>query len=163
LNARFRVFYSRSIKTDVFFSFTFHLMLEFWRLGSAARSAVFMTPHSSFAFLHLRISSFSVFWCGYSLLLPYLCALVVPKLRRLGFGIQIRMARAALQIGVRELAKLAGVAPMTISRIETGQSSGQGETLAKIRRALETAGVIFIQENDDGPGVRLRKAKGKRK
>ena len=34
---------------------------------------------------------------------------------------------------------------------------------AKIRRALETAGVIFIQENDDGPGVRLRKAKGKRK
>ena len=73
------------------------------------------------------------------------------------------MARAALQIGVRELAELAGVAPMTISRIETGQSSGQGETLTKIRRALEAAGVIFIQENDDGPGVRLRKAKGKRK
>ena len=69
------------------------------------------------------------------------------------------MARAALQIGVRELAKLADVAPMTISRIETGQSSGQGETLTKIRRALESAGVEFIAENGGGPGVRLKKAR----
>ena len=26
-----------------------------------------------------------------------------------------------------------------------------------VRRALEGAGVIFIDENDEGPGVRLRK------
>ncbi len=71
------------------------------------------------------------------------------------------MARAALQIGVRELAELAGVAPMTISRIETGQSSGQGDTLVKIRRALESAGAEFIAENGGGPGVRLRKEKRK--
>jgi hypothetical protein len=49
---------------------------------------------------------------------------------------------------------------MTISRIETGQSSGQGD-IAKIRRALEKAGIEFIDENDGGPGVRLRKAKAK--
>jgi transcriptional regulator with XRE-family HTH domain len=78
-------------------------------------------------------------------------------------GSQIRMARAALQIGVRDLAELAGVAPMTISRIETGQSSGQGDTLTKIRAALEKAGVEFLDENGGGPGVRLRKAKPKRR
>jgi hypothetical protein len=30
-------------------------------------------------------------------------------------------------------------------------------TLAAIRAALEAAGVIFVAENGDGPGVRLRK------
>jgi transcriptional regulator with XRE-family HTH domain len=72
-------------------------------------------------------------------------------------GDQLRMARAALKLGVREVAELAEVAPMTISRIENGQSSGQGETLAKIRRALERAGVEFIAENGGGAGVRLKK------
>jgi hypothetical protein len=37
------------------------------------------------------------------------------------------------------------------------QSSGQGDTLAKIRRASRTAGIEFIDENGDGPDVRLRK------
>jgi hypothetical protein len=31
--------------------------------------------------------------------------------------------------------------------------------MAAIRRALEKAGVIFVEENGDGPGVRLRKGK----
>jgi hypothetical protein len=31
-----------------------------------------------------------------------------------------------------------------------------------VQTALEVAGVIFVEENGDGPGVRLRK-KGKRK
>jgi hypothetical protein len=31
-------------------------------------------------------------------------------------------------------------------------------TLAAIRAALETAGVIFVAENSDEPGVRFRKA-----
>ena len=72
-------------------------------------------------------------------------------------GDQIRMARAALKLGVRDLAEKASVAPMTISRIENGQSGGQGDTLRKIQRALEAAGVEFIEENGGGPGVRLRK------
>lgn len=46
---------------------------------------------------------------------------------------------------------------MTISRIENGQSSGQGETLSRSRRALEAAGVEFIAENGGGAGVRLKK------
>jgi transcriptional regulator with XRE-family HTH domain len=72
-------------------------------------------------------------------------------------GDQLRMARAALKLGVRQVAELAKVAPMTISRLENGQSSGQGETLARIRAALEAAGIEFIPENGGGPGVRLRK------
>jgi hypothetical protein len=34
--------------------------------------------------------------------------------------------------------------------------------LAAIRAALEAAGVIFIDENGEGPGVRLRKKHGLR-
>jgi len=69
-------------------------------------------------------------------------------------GDQIRMARAALRLGVRELGKLAKVSPMTISRLENGQSGGLAETIMKIQRALETAGVEFT--NGDKPGVRLK-------
>jgi hypothetical protein len=36
-------------------------------------------------------------------------------------------------------------------------------TLDVIRRALEAAGVVFIDENGGGPGVRLRKRERKRK
>ena len=70
-------------------------------------------------------------------------------------GVHIRMARAALRLGIRDLAKLAKVAPMTISRLETGQSGGYAKTIEKIQRALEKAGVVFI--DGDAPGVRLRK------
>lgn len=67
-------------------------------------------------------------------------------------GEQIRMARAALRIGVRDLAKLADVAPMTISRLENGQSGGHADTLRKLCAALEQAGVEFIT-TDRGEGV----------
>ena len=33
------------------------------------------------------------------------------------------------------------------------------EAVAAIQRALESAGVIFVEENGEGPGVRLRKGK----
>jgi transcriptional regulator with XRE-family HTH domain len=68
------------------------------------------------------------------------------------------MARAALEIGVRDLAKLAGVSAMTVTRFENGHSEGYPATLEKLRSALESAGVIFVDENGEGPGVRLRKS-----
>lgn len=67
------------------------------------------------------------------------------------------MARAALQIGVRDLAETAGVSAMTISRFENGHSGGQAETLRKLQVALEAAGIQFIPENGGGAGVRLKK------
>ena len=72
-------------------------------------------------------------------------------------AVQCKMARVALGLGVRELATLASVSPNTIARLERGEEMRES-TLAAIRAALESAGVIFVEENGEGPGVRLRKA-----
>ncbi len=50
------------------------------------------------------------------------------------------MARAALQIGVRELAEMAEVSPMTITRFENRHSGGHAATLRKLQAALEARG-----------------------
>ena len=71
--------------------------------------------------------------------------------------VQVRMARAALGWSVRDLASRAGLAANTVSRYENG-TDAYGETLTKIQRAFEQAGIIFIDENDEGSGVRLRKS-----
>ncbi len=71
-------------------------------------------------------------------------------------GTQIRMARAALGWGVRELAETAKINPNTVSRIENG-GDALASTLDRIQAALENAGVVFIDRNEDGgPGVRLK-------
>ncbi len=70
--------------------------------------------------------------------------------------VQVRMARAALGWSVRDLASRAGLAANTVSRFENG-SDAYGETLTKIQRAFEQAGIILIDQIDDaGPGVRLK-------
>jgi transcriptional regulator with XRE-family HTH domain len=71
-------------------------------------------------------------------------------------SIQIRMARAALGWGVRELATAARVSGDTVNRLERGEPLRE-RTLAAVREAMESAGVVFIPENGGGPGVRLRK------
>lgn len=70
--------------------------------------------------------------------------------------VQCRMARAATGLGVRDLAKVAGVSPDTVARLERGESI-RDATRAAIRSALEAAGIEFIEENGGGPGVRLRR------
>ena len=70
--------------------------------------------------------------------------------------VQLKMARAAVGWGVRELAKKAGVTANTVTRIENGADAKQS-TMDKLQHALEAAGIEFIQENGGGPGVRLRK------
>lgn len=69
---------------------------------------------------------------------------------------QLRMARAALKIGVRDLAKLAGVTTATITRFENERGGLNSVSSAKLKTALEAAGIIFIDQNGNGPGVRLR-------
>jgi len=75
--------------------------------------------------------------------------------------IQLRMARAAIGWGVRELAEKAGVTANTVTRIENG-SDARLSTIDRLRQALEAAGVVFIDENGGGPGVRLRKRQQKK-
>ncbi len=65
------------------------------------------------------------------------------------------MGRAAVGWRVRELARNAGVTPNTIRRIEIG-GDALGSTMERLQTALENAGVIFIDEDELGPGVRLR-------
>ena len=69
-------------------------------------------------------------------------------------GAQIRAARGFLDWSVRDLGKKAKVHFNTVHAIERGKSSGKPETLAAIRKALEKAGVQFI--NGKRPGVRLK-------
>jgi transcriptional regulator with XRE-family HTH domain len=70
---------------------------------------------------------------------------------------QIRMARAALDWTVRDLAEATGLHRNTINNIEVGRYMGDPKTLELIEKTLTVAGVNFIDENRDGPGVRLRK------
>jgi len=71
-------------------------------------------------------------------------------------GVQVRMGRAAVGLSVRELARIAGVTPNTISRIENG-GDALASTMERLQTALENAGIFFIDQNEDaGPGVRLK-------
>jgi transcriptional regulator with XRE-family HTH domain len=69
---------------------------------------------------------------------------------------QCRMARAAIDLGIRDLAEAAKVSTNTITRFERGEPLRE-RTVDAIRSALESAGVEFIAENGGGAGVRLRK------
>jgi transcriptional regulator with XRE-family HTH domain len=69
-------------------------------------------------------------------------------------AIQLRMARAAVGWGVRELAKKAGVTANTVTRIENGADAKQS-TMDRLQHALEAAGIEFT--NGDQPGVRFTK------
>jgi predicted transcriptional regulator len=74
-------------------------------------------------------------------------------------GEQIQAARVLARLKQPELAKAAAVSVDTIKRLEgmRGTVNAQLSTVTAIRKALEAAGVIFIDENGEGPGVRLRK------
>jgi transcriptional regulator with XRE-family HTH domain len=58
---------------------------------------------------------------------------------------QVRMARAALQMSVRDLAARVGVAPGTIVRIEAGKPAFES-TLEKLELVLFAAGVEFYAD-----------------
>ena len=70
---------------------------------------------------------------------------------------QIRAARALIRWSAQELANASSVGVTTIRRAELTQSETK-LTRANdqaIRRALEAAGVEFIDAEGGGPGVRL--------
>jgi transcriptional regulator with XRE-family HTH domain len=63
---------------------------------------------------------------------------------------QCRMARAALRLGLRELAAAAKVSTNTVTRFERGEKLHE-RTVDAIRSALESAGIYFT--DGDRPGV----------
>ena len=72
-------------------------------------------------------------------------------------GIQIRAARNALRWTTVELATQADIASRTVKRMEAFDSvpKSSSQTLEKIRKAFEAAGIEFIGTPEDRPGVRL--------
>jgi ribosome-binding protein aMBF1 (putative translation factor) len=71
---------------------------------------------------------------------------------------QIRAARALLRWSAQDLARESALGVNTIRRAEVAEES-ISLTVANelaIRRAFEAVGVVFIDENGGGPGVRLR-------
>jgi transcriptional regulator with XRE-family HTH domain len=74
---------------------------------------------------------------------------------------QCRAARALLNWSQQDLATKASIGIVTVHQLETGLSHPRRATLEVIRRALESAGIEFINENGGGPGVRLRKRQQK--
>ena len=71
---------------------------------------------------------------------------------------QVRMARAALRIGVRDLAEMAEVSFTTVSRFETEKGGLQHSSAEAIRKALEARGIQFLENGEvaAGPGVSLK-------
>jgi transcriptional regulator with XRE-family HTH domain len=73
---------------------------------------------------------------------------------------QIRAARALLRWSAEDLARQSLLSVATIRRAELseGSTSMTAANDLAVRRALEGAGVEFIDDNGGGPGVRLRTA-----
>jgi transcriptional regulator with XRE-family HTH domain len=72
----------------------------------------------------------------------------------------IRAARMLLRWDQKTLAEASGVSHVTVRRLEAkpGPLVAERSTIAKLRAALESAGVVFIEDEGYGPGLRLQKA-----
>ncbi len=76
------------------------------------------------------------------------------------YPLQIRAARVLLKLSQQELAERSRIGLATLKRIEAAgdELTGTAQTMARIQRALEEAGIVFIdQDEKQGPGVRLKK------
>lgn len=75
-------------------------------------------------------------------------------------SMQIRAARALLDISANELGRTSGVPLRTIQRFERapGVPPSRGGTLERVTRTLEVAGIEFIGDPIKSPGVRLRRS-----
>lgn len=75
-------------------------------------------------------------------------------------GNQIKAARALIGMEQTALAEKAGVSINTVRNMEAAGADEvrvRSDTLFRVQEALKAAGVIFVEENGDGPGVRIKK------
>lgn len=75
----------------------------------------------------------------------------------LSTGNQLKAARALADLDQEALAKAAGVSPNTIRNMEASKAEpirANNQTVVAVQRALETAGVEFL--NHGKPGVQLK-------
>ncbi|MCA0257145.1 MAG: transcriptional regulator [Proteobacteria bacterium] len=74
-------------------------------------------------------------------------------------GRQIAAGRILIGMGQDKLATAANISVPTLRRMEasTGPATGLANNVKAVKSALEAAGVVFVPENGEGPGVRLKK------
>jgi transcriptional regulator with XRE-family HTH domain len=73
---------------------------------------------------------------------------------------QLRAARSLLGWSQSKLAQRAGVSLPTVKRVESGTGPRvSDQARAKLQRALEAAGIAFLDENGGGRGVRFRRSR----
>lgn len=71
---------------------------------------------------------------------------------------QLRAARHLLGLSQADLAERTGLSVPTVKRVESDRDVSVSEdAVLAVRSALEAAGAIFLPENGQGAGVRLRK------
>jgi transcriptional regulator with XRE-family HTH domain len=83
------------------------------------------------------------------------------KLGLMRFSSQIRAARALLGWSQTTLARAAGIGLSTLQRIEQGKGvvKGNFDTVLKIQKTFENAGIKFSEDDSGEIGVRLLKKK----
>jgi hypothetical protein len=76
---------------------------------------------------------------------------------------QVKAARGLIRWDQTDLSYASGISLPAIKRLEQipGPLAAQARTVDAIVAAFRKAGVEFLDEDDGGPGVRLRKAKRK--
>jgi transcriptional regulator with XRE-family HTH domain len=76
---------------------------------------------------------------------------------------QLRAARGLLGWSQSELAARAGLSLPTVKRLEAGFGPRvSDEARGKLQRAIEAAGIAFVDENGGGLGVRFRATRRRR-
>ena len=74
-------------------------------------------------------------------------------------GQQVKAARKLLGWTQIKLTLVSGIDGGAIRRFETGKRIPPRSVGMALRRTLKSAGVIFVEENGEGPSVRLKKSK----
>lgn len=72
--------------------------------------------------------------------------------------LQVKLARTALGMTLRDLSEATGLAPNTITRIELGRGGIHAANLARLRDVLERRGIVFLPGDESGEAtIRLRR------
>lgn len=106
-------------------------------------------PKSNIVFRNFDVNRFPQLNCGFRRSSYSLCMITSD---------QCRAARALLRISQDELAAKAKISAVTVRKFENQTGTLRDSLIKLIRLTLEAEGVVFIDENGGGPGVRLRRS-----
>lgn len=74
--------------------------------------------------------------------------------------LQVKLARTALGLSLRDLALASGLSPNTITRFELGRGGVHTANLGRLQDVLEKRGVIFVPADEASEAtIRLRRSK----